>query len=171
MGVAGYSRGRVGGAGLYLFPPSTDTSRIGLKPCCSDLGSPLNSLPQWTPIVVQNPQGLRLLMPCYLAVPPALRCYTIPPYPYPVVSTSIGGVEPASWVVPSCPQTSYIQRPLVTGVSVLSSPSLLCFLLIRMTPPMADPDAKPTSSGLPGGEGKGYLVLQPSCHSGRSAAG
>lgn len=144
--------------------------RFEALPCCSDLGSPLNSLPPWTPTVVQDLQDLRLLMPGCLAVPPAPRCYTIPPYPYSVVSTSIGAIKPVSWVVHSCPQTSYIQQPLATCVNILSSPSLLCSLPIHRTPPTAGPDAKPTSSGLPGREGKGYLVLQTSCHSRRSAA-
>lgn len=75
--------------------------------------------------------------------------------------------------MPSCPQTFYIQQALETSVpvSILSSPSPLCSLPTHRTPPTAGPDAKPTSSGLPGREGKGYLVLQPSSHPGRSAAG
>lgn len=54
-----------------------------------------------------------------------------------MVSTSTGGIKPASQVVPSCPQTVYMQPPLTTGApaNILSLPSLLCFLPIHITPP------------------------------------
>lgn len=147
--------------------------RYEAQSCCSDLGSPSNSLPPWTPTVAQDPQGevAHALPPCcpssfkvlYELSHPILTLWLVHP---------IGGIKPDSQVVPSCPQTSYIQQPLATGVpaNILSCPSLLCSLPIPITPPTAGPDAKPTSSGLPGREGKGYLVLQRSSHSGRSAA-
>lgn len=90
-------------------------------PYSSDLGSPLNSLPLLT---LLGPSTLRAeAAHNYPAVPPALTDCIFPPSPYPGVSTPKGDTRLASWVVPSCAQTFYIQQALETGVPLFPVPS------------------------------------------------
>lgn len=83
MGVAGYSRSRADEVGLCFSPPTIDTSKIGLKPSLAAV--------TWGPLQILYLRGpllwpRTLLLPCRLAVPPSLRCYTI----YPTLSLPCG---------------------------------------------------------------------------------
>lgn len=125
-----------------------------------------------TPTVYSpGPSGPRLLLLSSLVVPPDPRLCASPLCPYPVVTIAKEGIQLASWVLQWFPDIRHTTRDwCLCQYPVFLIPTLFS-LPIHITSPTAGPDAKPTSSGLPGREGKDYLVLQPSSLPGRSVAG